>query len=237
MGIVRKHSGERMEWMMKRNKTFVSVLLMLFLQWSPVAIATQLSIESPQQEVERITRGLLATFEKNVAYYKNNDAEFLTEVDRQLSPVVAFDSIARSVMGKYARRAKPEQVEQFATVFKESLISFYGKALLKLDDNRLAIEKVEPVPETVLNDYQSGKARLIPVNMTIRTSSGTVAISYSMVHWDGRWKLRNIIVDGINIGIQFRNQFAEAMNKQGNIQYVVDHWPEIMKGAAANNNS
>ncbi|WP_020583186.1 MlaC/ttg2D family ABC transporter substrate-binding protein [Endozoicomonas elysicola] len=218
---------------MKRNKTFLTVLTMLFLQWSSAVFAEEQTIQSPQQDVETITRELLSTLEKNIDGYKKDSDAFIVEVDRQLSPVVAFDSIARGVMGKYSRRAKPEQVEQFSSVFKNSLISFYGKALLKLDDTRLTIEKVDAVPEAVLSDYKAGKARLVPVDMTVRTSSGIVAISYSMVHDDGRWKLRNIIVDGINIGIQFRNQFADAMSKHNNVQYVVDHWAEIMKGNAA----
>ena len=58
-----------------------------------------------------------------------------------------------------------------------------------------------------------------------------------MVYLEGGWKIRNIIVDGINIGIQFRNQFAEAMSKYGDIQYVVDHWPDIMKGSVMDNKS
>ncbi len=218
---------------MKRNKTFLTVLVMLFLQWSSVAVAAGQAIQSPQQDVETITRELLSTLEKNIDGYKKNSDAFIIEVDRQLSPVVAFDSIARGVMGKYSRRAKSEQITQFSSVFKDSLISFYGKALLKLDDTRLTIEKVDAVPDAVLSDYKAGKARLVPVDMTVRTSSGTVAISYSMVHQDGRWKLRNIIVDGINIGIQFRNQFADAMSKHNNVQYVVDHWADIMKGSAA----
>ncbi len=222
---------------MKGNKNVVAVLMALFFQWSSAVIAAEQVIESPQQEVERITRELLATFENNIHQYKKNDTAFIAEVDRQLSPAVAFDSIARGVMGKYSRRAKTGQIEQFSKTFKDSLISFYGKALLKLDDTRLTIEKVDAVPDAVLNNYRSGKARLVPVDMTVRTSSGTVAISYSMVHQDERWKLRNIIVDGINIGIQFRNQFAEAMSKYNDLQYVVDHWPEIMQGEATEKNA
>lgn len=218
---------------MKRNKTFLTVLMMLYLQLSSAVFAAEQTIQSPQQDVETITRELLSTLEKNIDGYKKNNDAFIVEVDRQLSPVVAFDSIARGVMGKYSRRAKPEQIEQFSSVFKNSLISFYGKALLKLDDTRLTIEKVDAVPDAVLSDYKAGKARLVPVDMTVRISSGTVAISYSMVHQDGRWKLRNIIVDGINIGIQFRNQFADAMSKHNNVQYVVDNWADIMKGNAA----
>ncbi len=210
------------------NKYIKPVLFLLFLQYASVALAEQL----PQKEAEAVTRQLLATFDKNVQKYKKDDSAFIAEVDRQLSPVVAFDSIARGVMGKYARRAKAKQIEQFTKVFKNSLISFYAKALLKLDETRLTIEKVDEVPKKVLKNYKAGKARLIPVDMTVRTSTGVVALSYSMVFKDDRWKVRNIIVDGINIGIQFRNQFADAMSKHGDLQYVVDNWADIMKGVA-----
>lgn len=223
--------------MMKCNKTFMMVLVIFFLQWPSVTCVAKQEIGSPQEDVEKITSSLLATFEKNLDQYKKDEALFVAEVDRQLSPVVAFGTIARGVMGKYSRRARPEQIDRFSTVFKDSLISFYGKALLKLDDTRLTIDKVDPVPEAVLRGYQSGKVRLVPVDMTIRTSTNTVAISYSMVYLEGGWKIRNIIVDGINIGIQFRNQFAEAMSKYGDIQYVVDHWPDIMKGSVMDNKS
>ncbi len=209
-----------------RVPVFFSLLLTVLLQWSSAAQA----LESPRADVEKITKGLLETFEKNVGSYKKNPDAFIAEVNRELTPVVAFESIARGVMGKYTRRAELSQVEQFATVFKESLLSFYGKALLKLDDTSLSIEKIDEVPKKTLEEYHQGKARLVPVDMIIKTSTRIVAISYSMVHTEGRWKMRNIVVDGINIGKQFRNQFADAMDKHGKIQYVIDNWLQIMNG-------
>ncbi|WP_157673498.1 MlaC/ttg2D family ABC transporter substrate-binding protein [Endozoicomonas ascidiicola] len=226
-----------MKWMKVNMKPFMALFMAMnaaLVLWSSSAVA---SLESPQQEVERITTDLLATFEKNIGNYKKQGDVgvdlFIAEVDRQLSPVVAFNSIAKGVMGKYSRRVSAEQLDQFTRVFKSSLINFYGKALLKLDDTQLTIESVKAVPESVLKDYEAGKARLIPVDMSVRTSTTSVALSYSMVYMDDRWKLRNIIVDGINIGIQFRNQFADAMNKHGDVQYVIDNWTKIMEGNAA----
>ena len=228
-----------MKWM-KRSMKQLLVGLMTLMMWSSPAFSAQVTFESPKPEVERITTQLLSTFEQNVSSYKSQGDVgvdlFIEEVDRQLSPVVAFNSIARGVMGKYSRRATPEQLAQFTSVFKTSLINFYGKALLKLDDTTLSIERVSDVPESVLKDYETGKARLIPVEMQVKTSSNTITLSYSMVRMDGRWKLRNIIVDGINIGIQFRNQFADAMSKHGNIQFVIDHWMQIMQGTPVDRN-
>lgn len=213
-----------------RVPAFLGAMMMALMSWATLSMAAPAPLESPREDVETITRGLLKTFESNLDQYKKDSDAFVAEVDRQLSPVVAFDSIARGVMGKYTRRSKPDQIQQFSGVFKDSLVSFYGKALLKLDNTSLTIVKIDPVPDSVLQDYRNGKARQIPVDMMVKTSSRTVAISYSMVHVDGRWKLRNIIVDGINIGIQFRNQFADAMDKHGDVQFVIDHWQDIMKG-------
>ncbi len=203
---------------------FSGILLIVILQWSSAVMA----LESPRKDVEAITRNLLELFEKNIKVYKKDSSAFVSEVGRQLSPVVAFDSIARGVMGKYAHKSDQALIDKFSSVFKESLISFYGKALLKLDDSTLKIDNIEEVPDKTLKEYEAGKLRLIPVNMTVKTSTRRVAISYSMVHVDGRWKLRNIIVDGINIGKQFRNQFAAAVDTHGKVDYVVNHWLKIM---------
>lgn len=207
-------------------------LVVLMMGGFQVAIAAPI-LESPKQEVEAFSTRLLAKFEKNIKQYKKDPEAFIHEVDHELSPVVAFDSIARGVMGRFARQAQPAQLNQFSKKFKSSLLSFYGKALLKLDDTKITIDKIDDVPEKTLKDYRDNKIRLVPVDMTVKTSKKNVAISYSMIYDEGRWKIRNVIVDGINIGIQFRNQFADAMDKYGKIQYVVDHWQEIMGGKAS----
>lgn len=186
-------------------------------------------IQPPEIEVEKITRNLLNLFDKNKEEYKKDRDSFVKEVDRQLSPVVAFDQIARYVMGKYTRRS-PEQVDKFEAAFKDSLLRFYSNALLSLDDTRLSIESVEKTPESQLKKYIAGDISRIPVKMSVRTSTRSVDIFYSMVHTDGRWKLRNITVDGINIAKQFQTQFADAVDRYGKVETVVDNWAEIMRG-------
>ena len=43
----------------------------------------------------------------------------------------------------------------------------------------------------------------------------------------GAWKVRNIIVDGINLGLTYRNQFDGAMSRHGNdIEKVIGNWSE-----------
>ena len=51
-------------------------------------------------------------------------------------------------------------------------------------------------------------------------------ISYSMyLNKQGEWKMENVVVNGVNIGLTYRNQFARLMKDNGNdIDLVVSGW-------------
>ncbi|WP_252176830.1 ABC transporter substrate-binding protein [Endozoicomonas sp. 4G] len=215
--------------MIKSVQQFIMVLTCLMM--AGVSYAAPV-LQPPEEEVKKITAELLDTFNKNKEQYQKDPEGFFKEVDRLLSPVVAFDEVARYVMGKYAHRS-PDQVDKFEPVFKDSLIRFYGKALLSLDDTRLVIEGVDKTSPELLKQYQKGQTSRIPVKMKVRTSTRTVEIFYSMVHVDGRWKLRNVTIEGINIAKQFQSQFADAMSKHRKVPYVVENWAEIMSASTA----
>ncbi|WP_172806736.1 MlaC/ttg2D family ABC transporter substrate-binding protein [Endozoicomonas arenosclerae] len=215
--------------MVKSVQQFLMALACLMM--AVVANAAPAPLQPPEIEVKKITSELLDTFNKNKEQYKKDPDGFFKEVDRLLSPVVAFDQVARYVMGKYAHRS-PDQVVKFESAFKDSLIRFYGKALLSLDDTSLAIDSVDKTSPEVLKNYQEGKSSRIPVKMKVRTSNSTVEIFYSMVHVDGRWKLRNVTIEGINVAKQFQSQFADAINKHKKVPYVVENWASIMSASA-----
>ncbi|AMO58037.1 hypothetical protein GZ77_20100 [Endozoicomonas montiporae] len=215
------------------NKTILVSIRQLFFTAATLLLATNAmaapQLQPPEIEVEKITRNLLDLYDKNEEKYRKDREGFVQEVDRMLSPVVAFDQIARYVMGKYTRRS-PGQVDKFETTFKDSLLRFYSNALLALDDTSLTIESVDKTPEKQLKEYIAGDISRIPVKMSVRTSTRSVDIFYSMVHTDGRWKLRNITIDGINIAKQFQTQFADAVDRYGKVETVVANWAEIMQG-------
>ena len=50
-----------------------------------------------------------------------------------------------------------------------------------------------------------------------------------MTQIDGQWKVRNVIVEGINIGLLFRDQFAQAMKANRNdLDAVIDNWGSVV---------
>ncbi len=64
------------------------------------------------------------------------------------------------------------------------------------------------------------------IDLEIHTKSGTIyPVQYQLELIDGRWMLRNVIINGINIGLQFRSQFNAYMQKyKKNIDKVIENW-------------
>ncbi|BCR26023.1 hypothetical protein KAM429_34810 [Aquipseudomonas alcaligenes] len=184
-----------------------------------LAVATP----SAHEVVKSTTDQLLGDLKANKAAYQQNPQSFYDTLERILGPVVDSEGISRSIMTvKYSRRASDEQLKRFEDNFKRSLMQFYGNALLEYDNQSIR----------VLPAKAEGADRA-SVGMEVRDSKGTVyPVSYTMVQLDGQWKLRNVIINGINVGKLFRDQFADSMQRNGNdLDRTIDGWAEVVAKA------
>lgn len=199
--------------MMRRG--FLALLLSLPL----LAIAA--APLSPQQVVQETTSKLLQDLKANKEHYRNSPQAFYQAMDNILGPVVDADGISRSVMTvRYSRQASPAQMAKFQENFKQGLMQFYGNALLEYDN-----QDIKVLPMGVQRDPKRAE-----VKMEVTDNKGVVyPLSYTMVIKKNQWMMRNVIINGINVGKLFRDQFAEAMQKNGgNLDKVIDDWVEII---------
>ena len=62
--------------------------------------------------------------------------------------------------------------------------------------------------------------------MQVKGNNGSVyPVSYTLEKINGEWKVRNVIINGINIGKLFRDQFADAMQRNGNdLDKTINGW-------------
>ncbi|MBP8264849.1 MAG: ABC transporter substrate-binding protein [Pseudomonas sp.] len=180
-----------------------------------------LAMPAAQQVVQQTTDTLLADLKANKAQYKADPAAFYASLERILGPVVDVQGIARGVMTvRYSRRASAEQLQRFEEEFKRSLMQFYGNALLEYDNQDIRV-----LPVANAQDAQRST-----VNMEIRDARGTVyPLSYTMVRLDEQWKLRNMVINGINVGKLFRDQFAQSMQSNRNdLDKTIAGWAELV---------
>lgn len=173
--------------------------------------------------VKSTTDELIGDLKANKTGYQQNPQAFYDTLERILGPVVDSAGISRSIMTvKYSRRASDEQLKRFEDNFKRSLMQFYGNALLEYDNQNIRV-----LPAKVEGADRAS------VGMEVSDSKGTVyPVSYTMVQLDGQWKLRNVIINGINVGKLFRDQFADSMQRNGNdLDRTIDGWAEVVAKA------
>ncbi|MGF6332640.1 phospholipid transport system substrate-binding protein [Pseudomonas sp. BS3782 TE3695] len=179
-------------------------------------MANAVAAQSAHELVQDTTNRLLADLAANKEKYKQDPQDFYTALNTIVGPVVDAEGISKSIMTvKYSRKATPEQMQRFVENFKRGLFQFYGNALLEYDNQGIVVDPAKD---------ESGDRT--SVGMTVKSSSGAIyPVSYTLEKINGEWKLRNVIINGINIGKLFRDQFADAMQRNGNdLDKTIDGW-------------
>jgi len=175
-----------------------------------------MAAQTPHDVVQGTTTELLGDLKANKEQYKSNPNAFYDALNRILGPVVDADGISKSIMTvKYSRKATPEQMQRFQENFKRSLMQFYGNALLEYNNQGITVDPAK-----------GEEGDRTSVGMKVTGNNGAVyPVQYTMVKLGGEWKVRNVIVNGINIGKLFRDQFADAMSRNGNnLDKTIDGW-------------
>tara|TARA_R110002111_G_scaffold4431_4_gene25010 strand:- start:104 stop:685 length:582 start_codon:yes stop_codon:yes gene_type:complete len=191
-----------------KHMQIVFLALVAFLGTLPGISLAQENADNPSHLIEQSTQKVLQALEAQTGTGETVSVSALAdELLSILETVVDFDSIARGVMGKYGRTASDAQIEEFATVFREI--------------------RVLDMP----GDFDPATAEKASVGMQATTADGeSFSLSYSMRrNAKGNWVVRNIVVDGINLGLTYMNQFDGAMSRHGSIDKVIAQWPEEMR--------
>ena len=186
--------------------------------------------QSAHDIVQDTTTRLLADLTANKEQYKQNPSKFYDALNTIVGPAVDVEGISKSIMTvKYSRKATPEQMQRFQENFKRSLMQFYGNALLEYNNQGIVVSPAKD---------ESGNRT--SVDMQVKGNNGSIyPVSYTLEKINGEWKVRNVIINGINIGKLFRDQFADAMQRNGNnLDKTIDGWAgEVAKAKQAADNS
>lgn len=179
--------------------------------------------EELRQYVDRNTQELVDKLNAEKGLYDEDPEAFYASMDEELSDFVDFRRIAARVMGRYARQSTPEQRDEFVVKFKRSLFDSYAQALVSAEDFEIEVK------EAFINPENEGRAS---VQMEVISASGNrYPVTYSMYRTnEGQWMMENVIVEGVNIGLAFRDRFTQEMEQnRGEVQKVIDGWGDAIE--------
>ena len=121
-------------------------------------------------------------------------------------PHFDFERITESAMGRFWRRATPEQRSELTRQFQELLIRTYAKALLAYSGQKIRYLPVR----------SGGSSNVVTVATQVQEAgSPPVAIDYSLYRRNGDWKVYDIAIDHVSLVANYRSSFASQIREGG----------------------
>jgi phospholipid transport system substrate-binding protein len=225
---------------MDRIKYLAAALCMVFVAGfsqagdiSEPAIAPKL----PQVLIQDVTDQVLTAILLANSYYQEDPERFYVEVESIMAPVMDYQTFARTVMGRYGsssayRALKTDQdraqfrarVEEFTKVFRQTIMNTYGKGLMAFNGEEITVLPLdeENMAKVAAGDY-------VQVVQVIHSEDGSDTNIYYKLkpNSDGEWKMRNVVIDTINLGKVYQSQFASAVkDSDGDIDKAIIAWAE-----------
>ena len=185
-----------------------------------IVAATQAT--TAEQAVELATDEIFELINAGKTYAEEDPERFYVEVEALLRPLIDFPRFARNVMGPYYRQADDNQRSRFADSFKWSLVRTYALALTEFGGGEVDVLAPRRPPR------DPDKAN---VTMEILYEGKTYVVVYVMARKGDTWQLRNLIIEGVNIGLNYKSQFAAAMKSpeyNSDLDTVIDAWSKFI---------
>lgn len=194
---------------LKNYFPFFFILSISLLSWSE---------EDPYVFIDSNAQKMVKVLTKNVDLFESDRQLYENKIKEIFEPMIDFRRVAASVMGKkyYLMASKDERAE-FVNIFKDSLLDTYAETLAQWGDSLISTE----FPKSNLNI----EIKSVEVRQTLDTGTSKYPISYKLRRSDDGWKIVNIIINGVNLGLTFRNQFqALAVSHEENIEITLKNW-------------
>ena len=176
--------------------------------------------EDPYVFIDNNAQKMVQVLTLEAALFETDRALYEQKIKDIFEPMIDFKRVSASVMGKkYYLLASKEERTEFVVIFKESLLDTYAETLAQWGDSTITTE----FPDNKTNIYENN----VEVKQILDTGSSKYPISYKLRKNKNEkgWKIVNIIINGVNLGLTFRNQFqALADTHDENINLTLRYW-------------
>ena len=180
--------------------------------------------ERPDQLVSRISQEVLAIARTDPEIQSGNRERIMKLVEAKIVPHSDFRRATALVTGRYWRRATPEQKQRLTEEFRRLLMFTYSGAMSQVQDQRIDVKPLRAA---------SGDDDVV-VDSEFRKSRGAepVQVSYRLAKTPDGWKIYDVNVMGIWMGLTYQNMFADEIRRSG-IDGLIDALSERNRNLAA----
>jgi phospholipid transport system substrate-binding protein len=162
--------------------------------------------EAPDALVKRVSQEALQIIKRDPKVQAGDQAHIRDLIETKLTPHFDIDRMTALAAGRAYRSATPEQKKRLGEEFKTLLIRTYSTALTQYRDQTM--------------DYKPLRADPNATDVTVRTQvirpgQTPVDIDYSMGKTPSGWKAYDVIVGGVSLVTNYRDEFTRQVQAGG----------------------
>ncbi|MGK2914703.1 MAG: MlaC/ttg2D family ABC transporter substrate-binding protein [Porticoccaceae bacterium] len=179
--------------------------------------------EAADAMVKRVSQEVIELIKADPLIQAGDQARIHEVVESKLLPSFDFTRMTALAMGRNWRTASPDQQQRLVNEFRTLLVRTYSGALNQYRDEKL--------------DYKPLRANAGDTDVTVRTAvlkpgRAPIEIDYGMTSTPEGWKAYDVIVGGVSLVTNYREEF-NAQIQSGGIDGLIATLAEKNKGTPA----
>jgi len=167
---------------------------------------------APNDFVHAVAQQALTHLKADAQVRAGNTARVNELIDEYLLPYVDFERTTRLSAGRYWRQASPAQQMALMNAFRGTLIRTYSSALGNIDANTDI--RVLPLRGQSGGDADTDDV-VVHTQVFPNANAQPVAVDFRLIKKPAGWQIYDVNVEGIWLILNYRNQFAEQINRSG----------------------
>jgi phospholipid transport system substrate-binding protein len=165
-----------------------------------------LAQEAPDALVKRVTQEVVGIIKSDPKVQAGDQARIREVIESKLLPNFDFERMTALAMGRNWRTATPEQQKQLVDQFRTLLVRTYSGALNQYRDQAIEYKPLRADP---------GATDVVVKTEVVRPGQAPVQMDYGMGKKDGAWKAYDVIVGGVSLVTNYRDDFASQIQSGG----------------------
>jgi phospholipid transport system substrate-binding protein len=177
------------------KKALLGFLLTLLLTFPPFAYSAA-PLDTVKEHVNKVLEVL-----RNPDLKGEPGRKVKKEKIRSISEeMFDFTELSKRSLGQNWSRFTPDQQEKFIKLFKSLLETVYADKITSYTDERIIFKE-----EITLSE------KTVEVPTMIITKTSEIPISYRLIEEKGRWKVYDVVIEGVSLVNNYRAQFREIL--------------------------
>jgi phospholipid transport system substrate-binding protein len=165
---------------------------------APAPIQAATARETVESQVNKVLKELAEPGFKD----QTKDAK-IVKIRSIVNEIFDYTELSKRTLGREWSKFNAPQQSEFVKLFSELLEKTYADRLLSYSDEKVVFEK-----ESLLREGQA------EVTSHVLTADGKkIPLDYRLVQKEGSWRVYDVIIEGISLVKNYRDQFRDILAK------------------------